>query len=73
LRENGASYNVTIEFYEPNDENKSETARVLEAMKQRDETADVISIPDTIYSIVADKGLLSPLDEYLLDRQSLMR
>ena len=69
LYEKGASYKVKIEFYEPSGDDKESYVDTLEKMKQDGEPSDVIALPDTIYPIIADRGLLMPLDDFIVSEK----
>jgi ABC-type glycerol-3-phosphate transport system substrate-binding protein len=71
LAEKGAAYMVKIEYCESNSEDKESFVDTLERMKNNNEQADVIAIPDTIYPTISSKGFLTPLDDFLMNGQGI--
>ena len=70
LARKGAPYQVKIEAYHAiMDEPRENAADVLEKMKQANDRADVIAVPDSIYTTMADRELLLPLDDFLESEQ----
>lgn len=70
LAEKGAPYRVKIEAYhEVGEDSPEDAADTLEKMKQTNEQADVVAVPDSIYTTMADRGLLLPLDDFLESEQ----
>ncbi len=69
LKEKGASYQVKIEAFDVDEEANEGAVHELQKMKQANERADVIGVPSGsagfIYTSMADKGLLLPLDDFL--------
>lgn len=70
LARKGAPYQVKIETYHTiGDELRENAVETLEKMKQAGERADVIAVPDSVYTMMADRELLLPLDDFLESEQ----
>ncbi|MBD5550793.1 MAG: extracellular solute-binding protein [Lachnospiraceae bacterium] len=72
LATKGVPYQVKIEAYHTiGDEPLENAADVLEKMKQDDDRADVIAVPASSYTTMADRELLLPLDDFLKSEQGM--
>lgn len=66
LAEKGVPYRVKLEAYHTAmEEPLADAVDTLEKMKQANERADVIAVPSSGYTTMADRKLLMPLDDFL--------